>query len=130
MFFTKCSGLCKTFRKRAHYAFCAKRRIPHRLLTAALCVHRFDPMVWVIFIIANCDIEISCDESVLGHFEEQKKQDYAMALIRMEEKMSGITPLPTHFSKKPIEERIVTIMKFKKATEFSNSYFGGNVTIY
>lgn len=87
-------------------------------------------MVWVMFIIANRDIEISCDESVLGHFEEQKRQDYAMALIRMEEKMSGITPLPTHFSKKPIEERIVTIMKFKKATEFSNSYFGGNVTIY
>ncbi len=89
------------------------------LLTAALCVHWFDPMVWIMYIIANRDIEISCDEAVLRHFGEENKQDYAMALIRMEEKKSGITPLPTHFSKRPIEERIVNIMKFKKATTIS-----------
>lgn len=89
------------------------------LLTAALCVHWFDPMVWIMFIIANRDIEISCDEAVLLHFGEEKRRDYAMALIRMEEKKSGITPLSTQFGKRPIEERIVTVMKFKKATTIS-----------
>lgn len=46
-----------------------------------------------------------------------------MALIRMEEKRSGLAPLVPHFikhsGKSPIEERIVTIMKFKKNTAFA-----------
>lgn len=89
------------------------------VLTAALCVHWFNPLVWVMYVIANRDIEISCDEAVVRMFGEQKKSDYALALIRMEEKKSGLAPLVPHYNKSPIEERIVTIMKFKKNTAFA-----------
>ncbi|MDE7229634.1 MAG: peptidoglycan DD-metalloendopeptidase family protein [Oscillospiraceae bacterium] len=89
------------------------------VLTAALCIHWFDPLVWVMYVLANRDIEISCDEAVIRMFGEQKKSDYAMALIRMEEKKSGLAPLVPHYNKSPIEERIVTIMKFKKTTAFA-----------
>lgn len=86
------------------------------LLTAALCVHWFDPMVWVMYIIANRDIEISCDEGVVRMLGENEKTDYAMALIRMEEKKVSSAPLITHFNKNSTKERIVNIMKFKKTT--------------
>ncbi len=86
------------------------------LLTAALCVHWFNPLVWAMYVIANKDIEISCDEAVITLLGETEKKRYAMTLIRMEEIKSGLAPLISHYSKNHIKERIVTIMKFKKTT--------------
>ena len=86
------------------------------VLTTALCVHWFNPLVWVMYIIANRDIEISCDEAVIRMLGEREKSDYAMTLIRMKEKANGLAPLINHYNKNAIEERIVTIMKFKKTT--------------
>ncbi len=86
------------------------------LLTAAVCVHWFNPLVWAMYVIANKDIEISCDEAVIKTLGETGKKNYAMTLIRMEEVKSGFTPLINSFGKNAIKERIVTIMKFKKTT--------------
>ncbi len=86
------------------------------LLTAAVCVHWFNPLVWAMYVIANKDIEISCDEAVITTLGETEKKNYAMTLIRMEEIKSGFTPLISSFGKNAIKERIVTIMKFKKTT--------------
>lgn len=86
------------------------------VLIAALCVHWFNPMVWVMFIIANRDIEISCDEAVIRMLGDREKQTYAMTLIRMEERKSGLATLNNSFSRSAIKERIIAIMKFKKAT--------------
>lgn len=81
---------------------------------AALCVHWFNPAVWMMYILANRDIELACDEAVLRQLGEKTKSAYAMALIRMEEGQSRLTPLCNNFSKNAIEERIVAIMKAKK----------------
>lgn len=89
------------------------------LLTAALCVHWFDPMVWVMYILANRDIELACDETVVRLFGENIKAAYARCLISMEEMRNGLTPLCSEFSKNAIEERITAIMKMKKASVFS-----------
>ena len=89
------------------------------LLTAALCVHWFNPAVWMMYVLANRDIELSCDEAVLRRFGEGTKSAYAMALIRMEETRSGFkaAPLCNNFSKNAIEERITAIMKIKKTSQ-------------
>lgn len=89
------------------------------LLTAALCIHWFNPLVWVMYILANRDMELSCDERVVRLFGETVKSAYALTLIDMEEKKSGLTPLCSHFSKNAIEERIEAIMKLKKTTVFT-----------
>jgi len=86
------------------------------LLTAAICVHWFDPMVWVMYVTANRDIELSCDEAVIHMLGEHQKKRYAMTLIRMEEAKSGLAPLINGFGKKPVKERITGIMKFRKTT--------------
>ncbi|MDO5152142.1 MAG: M56 family metallopeptidase [Eubacteriales bacterium] len=86
------------------------------VLTSALCVHWFNPMVWIMYILANRDIELSCDEAVIRRFGERTKSAYAMTLIRMEETRSGLSPLCNNFSKNAIEERIVAIMKTKKTS--------------
>lgn len=86
------------------------------LLTAALCIHWFNPLVWAMYILSNRDIELSCDETVVRFFGETTKSTYALMLISMEEKKSSLTPLCNSFSKNAIEERITAIMKMKKTS--------------
>lgn len=89
------------------------------LLAAALCLHWFNPLVWIMYILANRDLELACDETVVRTFGETKKSAYARALIGMEERKSRLTPFCTNFSKNSIEERIVSIMKTRKTTPLS-----------
>ena len=86
------------------------------VLTVTLCIHWFNPAVWIMYALANRDIELSCDEAVIRRFGEPTKLSYAMALIRMEETRSGPAPLCNNFSKNAIEERIIAIMKTKKTS--------------
>lgn len=88
-------------------------------LIAALCLHWFNPLVWLMYVLANRDIELSCDEAVIRSFGEDIRSAYARALIHMEETRSILTPLCNNFSKNAIEERIEVIMKMKKTTVFS-----------
>lgn len=88
------------------------------LLAAVLCINWFNPMVWLMFILANHDIEISCDEAVINMSVNNK--EYAMALIISEEKRSskGLAVF-TGFSKNIVKERICYIMKFKRKNKLS-----------
>ena len=89
------------------------------IMIAAVCIHWFNPLVWVMYILFNRDLELSCDETVVRRFRMDIKSVYATALISMEEKKSGLTPLCNSFSKNAIEERIRAIMKIKKTSKFA-----------
>lgn len=83
------------------------------VLAAVLCLHWFNPLVWVLYVLANRDIELACDEAVLRTMGDTLKSSYAMTLLGMEEKRCHSTPLYSNFSKYAIEERIHAIMKMK-----------------
>ena len=89
------------------------------IMIAAVCIHWFNPLVWVMYILFNRDLELSCDETVVRRFGMDIKSVYATALISMEEKKSGLAPLCNSFSKNAIEERIRAIMKIKKTSKFA-----------
>ena len=89
------------------------------IMIAAVCIHWFNPLVWVMYILFNRDLELSCDETVVRRFGMDIKSVYATALISMEEKKSGLTPLCNSFSKNAIEERLRAIMKIKKTSKFA-----------
>lgn len=80
-------------------------------LAAALCVHWFDPAVWLLYVLANRDIELACDEAVVRLLGQPGA--YARTLLRMEETKARRRPLYSHFSQTAIEERIKAIMKMK-----------------
>lgn len=86
------------------------------LLATGICVHWFNPLVWGMYMLANRDIELSCDETVIRKFGENTKSTYARALVHLEEKKLGLSPMISSFSKNSTEERIVAIMKTKKLT--------------
>ncbi len=85
------------------------------VFAAALCVHWFNPLVWAMYVLANRDLELSCDERVMDLLGGREKAHYALTLINMEETRGGFS-LCNHFSKLAIEERIEAVMKYKKAS--------------
>ena len=104
------------------------------LLLAAVCVHWFNPLVWVMYVLANRDLELSCDETVLRRFGGDVRAAYARVLIRMEAARGGFAPLCNHFGKNAIEERITAIMKTKRITIVSLGLaallVAGTVTVF
>ena len=86
------------------------------LFAAVLCIHWFNPFVWVMYVLANRDIELSCDAWVIRMMGEKKRSSYALMLIKMEERRNGMSALYNYFGKNAISERIEAIMKFKKTS--------------
>ena len=86
------------------------------LFAAVLCIHWFNPLVWVMYVLANRDIELSCDAWVIRMMGEKNRSSYALMLIKMEERRNGMSALWNHFGKNAISERIEAIMKFKKTS--------------
>lgn len=87
---------------------------------AAVCVHWFNPLAWVMYLMLNRDIELACDERVLGSLGEGKRSDYAATLLRLEARKSGLLAgfglLYNGFGKSDIERRIKLITKYRKKT--------------
>ena len=85
------------------------------LLAAVLCVHWFNPLVWLMYILFNRDLELACDEGVIRLFGEEAKPQYAFTLISAQEQLA-YPPLHNAFGKYAIEERIHAIMRSRKAS--------------
>lgn len=81
------------------------------IVAATICVHWFNPMVWVLYILFHRDIELACDECVVRHYGDENRALYARTLIHMEEQRGATVPFYNYFAKNAIEERIESIMK-------------------
>lgn len=86
------------------------------LLCAALCIHWFNPAVWLLYVLASRDLELSCDEAVVSVLGPQSRSGYALALLGLEEKRGGMEPFCSHFSKSALKTRIRSIMKYHRAS--------------
>ena len=102
--------LCVLAHERAHI-----RRLDGLLklaLTAALCLHWFNPAVWLLYVLGNRDMELRCDEAAVLALGEDSRERYALALIRLAENRN--VPLCGFAHRNGMEERIKAIMSIKK----------------
>lgn len=82
------------------------------LAVLAASLHWFNPFAWVMLVLANRDIELSCDEEVILA-ADGVRGEYAMTLIGMEERRSfGV--LQSGFGGSYVKERIKSVMTVKK----------------
>lgn len=86
------------------------------LALCAVCLHWFNPLVWMMLVLLNRDLELSCDEMVLRHFGGTERASYAHSLIDMAERGRSFSFMHSYFSKNAAEERIIAIMKYKKTS--------------
>ena len=50
---------------------------------AALCLHWFNPLVWLAFWLSGRDMEMSCDEAVLKKLGNEVKKEYSTSLLSL-----------------------------------------------
>ena len=50
-----------------------------------VCIYWFNPMVWIMYVLVNRDIELACDEGVLKESGISTRASYALTLIQMQE---------------------------------------------
>ncbi len=92
------------------------RRLDHvtrALAWLALCLHWFDPLVWLAFHLAGKDMETSCDEAVLRQMGRDVRADYAASLLRLSAgKKLPVGPLA--FGDGDPQSRIKNVLNYKK----------------
>ncbi len=81
---------------------------------AVLCVHWFNPLVWVAYILFCKDIELLCDEIVVKDMTEESRKKYAVALCNIGVEKVKISACPVAFGEVGIKERVKNTVNFKK----------------
>ncbi len=98
------------------------------LMAATLCIHWFNPAVFIMYILFNRDLELTCDERVIKKSGKDSRSAYAMTLIYMEEQKRNLSPFYSSFSKNDIEKRILSIMKTREFSLIAILIAGAFVT--
>lgn len=88
------------------------------VMLVALCLHWFNPLVWIMSKYLASDLELACDEAVLRHYdkEEEIRKNYAFSLLTMAITGNRPTLLYSAFSKTEVERRIQSVLQYRKAS--------------
>ena len=84
------------------------------LFWLAVCLHWFNPLVWLSFFLCARDMELRCDEAVLGQLGGAIRSDYAQSLLNC---AAGrrFAPVPLAFGEGDTGKRVRFVLKWKKA---------------
>ncbi len=95
----------------------ARRDYLWKLLAwGAACLHWFNPLVWLAYKLAETDMEMSCDEAVLGQFGQEVRKEYAETLLSLSCADKNRGGCPTAFGENAVKGRIRHLLHYKKRT--------------
>lgn len=80
----------------------------------ALCVHWFNPLVWLAFFLGGKDMEMSCDEAVLNRLGEGIRADYSQALLRLATHRRLIAGMPLAFGEGETKGRVRNMARWRR----------------
>ena len=81
---------------------------------AALCLHWFNPLVWLAFRLSGRDMEMCCDEGVIRELGREVRGDYSTCLLHFSTRGQHSFTAPLAFGEGDTKERIENIMKARK----------------
>lgn len=79
-----------------------------------LCIHWFNPLIWVAYILLCKDIELACDERVVKELDVQEKKAYSEALLNCSVPRHMIVACPLAFGEVGVKERVKNVLHYKK----------------
>ena len=97
------------------------KRLDHivkALAFLALTVHWFNPLVWLAFVLAGKDMEMSCDEAVIRKLGSDVRADYSASLLTLATGRRIISGTPLAFGEGDTKGRINNLAKWKKPAVF------------
>ena len=80
----------------------------------ALTIHWFNPLVWLAFVLASRDMEMSCDEAVIQRLGENVRADYSATLLNLATGHRLFTVTPLAFGEGDPTGRVRNLAKWKK----------------
>lgn len=83
---------------------------------AILCMHWFNPLVWLAWVLFCRDIEYACDERVIRSMSREQRADYSQALLSCVAPHRRITASPLAFGEARVSERVKRVLKYKRPT--------------
>lgn len=86
------------------------------IMLLTVCLHWFNPFVWMMYVIVNRDMELACDEAVIRLQGTGSRKEYALALLALAEQKNIRFSTGMAFGKNAVKERIEAIMKYRKLT--------------
>lgn len=84
------------------------------LIAAVLCIHWFNPLVWVMYRMYLEDQEMACDEQVLRALGKQEAKNYIYTMIKMASRGSRLLPTNGFWGKDHGRRRILAAMNQKR----------------
>lgn len=93
------------------------RRLDHvvKLLAfLSLCIHWFNPLVWLMFVLLGRDMEMSCDEAVMKKLGEAVRADYSASLLRLATGRKIIAGAPLAFGEGDTRDRVKNVLRWKR----------------
>lgn len=105
----------------AHEAMHVKRRDNWLkcVMLAALLLHWYNPLVWIMAKCLASDLEAACDAAVLKKYDGDERKSYAYSLLAMAITGSRTALLYSAFSRTEVERRVKGILNYRKATVFA-----------
>ena len=82
----------------------------------ALCIHWFNPLVWLFFKLFVKDMEMSCDEAVIKKLGDNIRADYSASLLQLATGRQMFFGSPLAFGETEPAGRIKNISRWKKPT--------------
>ncbi len=84
----------------------------------ALCLHWFNPLVWLAFYCMEQDMEISCDEAVLKKIGYDSNKEYARTLLAFSGERDAKFGYPIGFGENSVKIRIKKAVEQKKTKKW------------
>lgn len=84
------------------------------LAYVTLCIHWFNPLSWMAFLLAGRDMEMSCDEAVIRKLGSQIRADYSASLLRLATHKKIIAGMPLAFGEGDTKGRIMNMARWKQ----------------
>lgn len=83
-----------------------------------LCIHWFNPLCWIAYMLFNIDIELACDEKVIKTLDAKGKKEYSFALLACSAPRRMISACPIAFGEASVKQRIKSVLSYKKPTVY------------
>ena len=79
-----------------------------------LAVYWFNPLLWLAYVLMCRDIELACDEKVIGKLNTAQRADYSQALLACSISRRTIAACPLAFGEVGVKERVKSVLSYKK----------------
>lgn len=78
-----------------------------------LCIHWYNPLVWLAYSLISRDIETACDEQVIRAMPLAQRKAYSYALLNGGKRMVGIFISPAAFAEINLKQRIQKVLSYR-----------------